>query len=368
MKARIAVFLIWMLATSVIASRADDLVKQETRVADAVAKYGVTGNGVIVAVMDRGIDWQNNDFRNSDGSTRIAYIFDLTDDLGANAVGNHYGMGTIYTRSQIDSALINGTTLPTRDAVGHGTATAGNCCSNGRNSANGKYAGIAPQSTLIVVKLVSDGAPAYDGEPAEAPFFQADRIPIAINFVREKATELGMPCVMILNIGSTGGPADGTSPLAKKIDSTVGPGKPGLIFVTGTGDDGGMPNHAGGIIAAGGSTNILIQKGSTLPLRFEMWYQDTDRFDVSIDTPTATYGPFTAPANSSFDTRTTGEFQYFHNGSTFYTNHKRVVYVDITGPAGNYTVHIFGAQIASGAFDADLNPSRFWDPNYNRSA
>ena len=81
MKVCIAVFLIWMLATSVSASRADDLVKQETRVADAVAKYGVTGNGVIVAVMDRGIDWQNNDFRNSDGSTRIAYIFDLTDDL-----------------------------------------------------------------------------------------------------------------------------------------------------------------------------------------------------------------------------------------------------------------------------------------------
>src|SRR5262245_34579421 len=115
MKARIAV-LIWMLATSVNASRADDLVKQETRVADAVAKYGVTGNGVIVAVIDRGIDWQSNDFRNSDGSTRIAYIFDLTDDLGVNAVGNPYGMGTIYARSQIDSALINGNTLPTRDA------------------------------------------------------------------------------------------------------------------------------------------------------------------------------------------------------------------------------------------------------------
>ena len=176
-----------------------------------------------------------------------------------------------------------------------------------------------------------------------------------------------MPCVMILNIGSTGGPADGTSPLARKIDATVGPGKPGLIFVTGTGDDGGMPNHAGGTVAAGGSASIQIQKGSALPLRFEMWYQDTDRFDISIDTPAATYGPFAAPANSSFDTRTTPEFQYFHNGSIFYTNHKRAVYVNVTGPAGNYTVRLFGAQVASGAFDADLNPSRFWDPNYNNN-
>ena len=54
---------------------ADDLVKQETRVADAFANYGVTGNGVIVAIMDRGIDWQNNDFRNLDGTTRIALHF-----------------------------------------------------------------------------------------------------------------------------------------------------------------------------------------------------------------------------------------------------------------------------------------------------
>jgi subtilisin family serine protease len=88
MKVRVAVFLIWILAPSVSVSLADDLVKEETRVTDAVAKYGVTGNGVIVAVLDRGIDWQNNDFRSSDGSTRIAYMFDLTDDSGAKGAGN----------------------------------------------------------------------------------------------------------------------------------------------------------------------------------------------------------------------------------------------------------------------------------------
>src|SRR5689334_12688961 len=113
---------------------ADDLVKQETRVADAFANYGITGNGVIVAIMDRGIDWQNNDFRNLDGTTRIAYIFDLTDDAGATLSGNPYGIGTIYTRAQINNALLLGTTLSTRDAVGHGTSTAGICCGNGRNS------------------------------------------------------------------------------------------------------------------------------------------------------------------------------------------------------------------------------------------
>lgn len=345
-------------------ARADDLMKEETRAADAVAKYGVTGAGVIVGIMDRGIEWQNNDFRNPDGSTRIAYIFDLTDDAGKSALGNPYGMGTIYTRSQINSALATGMTLPTRDAIGHGTATAGNCCGNGRNSANGKYAGVAPDSTLIVVKLVSDGAPAHDGEPAEMPFFDGARIAVAINFIRDKAIELGMPCVMILNIGSTGGPADGTSTQSALIDATVGPGKPGWVFVMGTGDDGGMPNHAAGGVPAGGSASIQIQKGSAFPLTFQLWYGDTDRFDVSIDTPTASYGPFIAPANNGYDARTTAEFQYTHNGSIYYTNHKRPVFVVLTGSAGNYTVRLFGAQVASGSFDASLNPSRFWDPNY----
>jgi hypothetical protein len=345
------------LPVDLVPAYADDLVQRETRVADAIAKYGVTGTGTIVAIMDRGIDWQNNDFRNSDGSTRIAYIFDLLDNTGATAPGNSYRVGTIYTRSEINDALLNGKPLPTRDAVGHGTATAGNCCGNGRNSVNGKYAGIAPHSTLIVVKLVSDGAPAHDGEPAEAAFYDPTLIPVAIDFIRDKAIELGMPCVMILNIGSTTGPADGTSSLSRKIDSTVGPAIPGLVFVTGTGDDGGVPNHAGGTVAVGGDTGLVIHKGSASRLRFELWYQDVDRFDIKIDTPTASYGPYAAPANNSYDTKTSSEFSYNHNGSIYYTNHKRVVYVDMTGPSGIYTIHLLGAQVAAGSFDADLNPA-----------
>jgi hypothetical protein len=84
----------------------------------------VTGRGVVVALRDRGIDWKNLDFRNADGSTRLAFLFDLTDDTGANASGNTYHRGTIYTRQQIDQALTGGTALATRDAVGHGTDTA----------------------------------------------------------------------------------------------------------------------------------------------------------------------------------------------------------------------------------------------------
>ena len=103
----------------------------EARVVQAWASYGVSGRGVIVAPIDRGIDWKHPDFRNADGSTRIEAIFDLTDDTGATAAGNTYGKGTIYTRAQINAALTSGGALATRDAIGHGSATAGGSTGNG---------------------------------------------------------------------------------------------------------------------------------------------------------------------------------------------------------------------------------------------
>ena len=85
--------------------QAMDMARVETGVDKASAEFKVTGQGVLVAVMDRGIDWQNDDFRNQDGSTRIEYIYDLTDDRGAKAPLNTYGMGTIYTKSDINQAI-----------------------------------------------------------------------------------------------------------------------------------------------------------------------------------------------------------------------------------------------------------------------
>ena len=331
----------------------------------AVARYGVTGRGVIVALLDRGIDWANADFRNEDGTTRIAYIFDLTDDSGAAAPGNTYGMGTIYTRQQINAALAGGATLATRDAVGHGTTTAGIAAGNGRNLPSRKYRGVAPEATIVVVKVTSDGAPAHDAEPAEAFFFREDRIPVAIDFVRDKARELRLPAVMLANFGTQGGPTDGTSLISRKIDATVGPGIPGLAFVTGAGDEGAQPNRAGGNVPSGGTVAIQIQKGTASPLVFDLWYPGADRFDVAIQTPSGPSGPYPAPSTGR-DTQQTSNFTYHHNAgppALFFgaQNGKREIYIQFTGPPGTYTVTLTGSTVTTGRFDATLNPSFFYD-------
>jgi minor extracellular serine protease Vpr len=340
-----------------------DLARVETRTDDAITRFGVTGKGVLVAIMDRGIDWSNNDFCNSNGTTRIKYIFDLTDDTGANAVGNTYGKGTIYTEAQINAALSGGPGLATRDAVGHGTATAGIACGNGRNSVGQKYRGIAPDASIIIVKITSDGAPAHDDQPAEAAFYDPSRIPIAIDFVRDKARELHMPCVMTLNIGSQGGPTDGSSSLCNKIDTTVGPGIPGLIFMTPSGDDGGMTNHAGGQVSMGGTTSIQVMKGNSGFAYIDLWYSTRDRFNVAIQSPTASYGPYTAP--SFFDMQQTPDFAYYHYGASdnayASTDNKREIFIELEGPVGVYTISLIGSQVRVGRFDATLNPSQVWN-------
>jgi subtilisin family serine protease len=55
----------------------DTLVNKDIQADKAFAKYGLTGKGVIIAIMDRGIDYTHPDFLNSDGTTRIKMMWDM---------------------------------------------------------------------------------------------------------------------------------------------------------------------------------------------------------------------------------------------------------------------------------------------------
>ncbi len=364
---RIAVFLALALAcvSGSTPLTALDRVRLESNIDAAIAKYGVSGNGVLIAILDRGVDWLNNDFRYLDGTTRIAGIFDLTDDAGATAPGNTYGMGTLYTRAQVNSALTGGPGLAHRDAVGHGTTTTSIAGGSGRNSIAGKYRGVAPNAEFLIAKITSEGAPAHDGQPAEAPYHQPARLPVAVDWVKAQAAALGRPVVMLLNIGSQGGPTDGTSTLARKVDSATGPAIPGVVFVSGPGDDGGVNSRAGGNVTQGGAQSIQIQKGAAGTLIFDLWYPDTDRFTLSFSTPSGNFGRYAGPAlNTGAVDTNIGPLTFYHRGSgqDFYgaTSPKRELFIQITGPVGTYTVTLTGTTVAgTGRFDATLNPSHF---------
>ena len=366
-RARSGILSASILLLSPTVTFAMDLARVEARVDSAVTLFGVTGKGVLIAILDRGIDWRNADFRKPDGSTRIQGILDFSSGYDGAAA---YGGGVIYTRGMIDSAnagLLS--PLPTRDAIGHGTTSAGIACGSGRNSPGSKYRGVAPDADLLVIKLTSDGAPAHDAQPAEAAFYDPRVILPAIQYAEDRAAALGEPCVMVLNIGSSGGPTDGTSALDRAIDASVGAGIPGLVIVNGVGDDGGVNNRAGGALAGDDSTSIHLHKGSPNPLVFDMWYDADKLMDIGcVDHTGFVYEPFFAPAtNVDWDYQLTPDFTYYQYGANATpwqtTGNKREVYFNFNGPAGDYTITLFNRTAFETAFfTASINPSNYWNP------
>jgi len=337
------------------------LLFDEIRLTEAVNAYGVSGRGTIVAVLDRGIDYRHPDFIRPDGTTRILHIWDLSDNTGANAANNAFGKGTFYNEQTINQALSNNTLLETRDASGHGTATAGIAAGNGLVSNSG-IKGIAPEASLIIIKITSEGAPAHDGQPAEAPFNEIDSsLGDAINFIKSVAAQKQMPVSMIANFGSIQGPSDGTSAIARMLDTKVGPSINGVSFVTGSGDEGGVDNHAAGQIVQGSTIELSFVKRTPF-VRMDMWYHEDDDVEFQVISPTSNYGPYAPVINQTDDVRDfTSEFNYFNLGSSidFFqsTGPRRELLFDCFGPNGTYTIRIKGLSVQNGRFDAVLNLS-----------
>lgn len=340
--------------------------RQEARIDQVYSQFGLSGKGAVVVMIDRGIDYTHPDFLKANGETRLAYIFDLIDDSGANAANNSYGRGTIYSAAEINASLQAGTTLST-DRFGHGTATTSIACGNGSAVSGNEFRGVAYEATIISVKVTQDGFPAFGNQPGEAGAFDPGDIPVALQFVADKLEELGMPGVTLINLGSVGGPTDGTSTICRAMDDFVARGH---TLVCGVGDDGSGDNFASGSVALGNSTEIQINKGTNGFLRFDMWYDESNRFSVEIERPNGQkLGPFAAPTGpNGFDDRNFTDIRYFHRGADveFFgaTSNRRELLIDFTGVAGVYKVILTATAVeGSGSFAATLNPATYSSSN-----
>jgi minor extracellular serine protease Vpr len=356
--------------------RADTLVNQVTGADQAYARYGVTGKGVIIAILDRGLQYQHPDFQNADGTTRIKAMLDMT---GQNFCSSSNPAPIAYTQAQINTALQGGTPVPERDAVGHGTLTAGIAAANGRSFASGKYAGIAPQADLIIIKMTSDGVPAHT-IPAFAPNLQPSGPQAAeasftacysdaLAWLQQQVTAFGQPVAGLINSGvQLWGPIDGTSAVSRNIDQVFGQNHPGWVYVEASGDEGALPTHAGGTYTAGNNTVVNFSKSDQSAQQMALWYTGSQLLNITISmSDGTTVGPLappttlTLPFPYTFAESPDGSLfmtQYFP-GYEFYpatsTSGDRFIEIFINGHQGTGTITLTGQ--GSGTFNIYSDPS-----------
>lgn len=337
-----------LAALAAPATQALDLVRVETRTDEAVAEHGVSGKGVTIAVLDRGIDWQHPDFINQDGTTRIKWMLDMS---GFNLCNPGNPMPVEYTEAEINAALAGGPALPFRDAVGHGTATAGTAAGNGRALPDLRYRGIAPAADLVIVKLTSEGAPAHGGQPAEASFQGC--IDEALDWLDAKIDLLGQPAVAIINSGTQWGPMDGTSAVSRKIDELFGEDTPGRVMVIPSGDEGSLSNHAGADYDSSGETVIGISKASTAFAVMSAWYDGARPAEVTVTFDDGTSVGPVAPGGSASQSGVT--ILSYTPGTEFYpwssTSGDGALWIGVDGHATTGTVRILGQVAGTGHFD-----------------
>lgn len=233
----------------------------------------LSGRGVIVAVIDSGIDYENRAFRKRDGSTRILNLWDQT--ISGNPPEG-YVIGTEYSREQINEAIRQESRLqrlqivPSEDISGHGTAVAGVLAGSSE-----EYQGVATEAELIVVKL---------GVSREGGFPRTTELMQALDYVVKKALEYGRPVAVNLSFGNTYGAHDGTSLLERYIENLANVWK--SVICIGSGNEGNSAGHISGVVSEEMETVVeLAVQENEVGINVQIWKAYFDEMDISLESP-----------------------------------------------------------------------------------
>lgn len=245
--------------------------------------FPLLGKDVLIGIVDSGIDYENPDFRNADGMTRILALWDQTLQNGKPPQGYH--IGTEFTSEQINEALRMEVReeryriVPSRDTSGHGTAVAGIAAGNGRGSKNGKYRGAAPEAGLLIVKM---------GGAGETGFPRTTQLMRGVDYIVRKAEELKKPVAINISFGNTYGSHDGTSLLERYLNTVSERWK--NVICVGSGNEGTTAGHAAGEYRKGMMTEVQLavqQREKSFSL--QIWKSYVDEVAITIVDPSGNH-------------------------------------------------------------------------------
>jgi subtilisin family serine protease len=307
--------------------------------------FGLSGEGVLVAIIDSGIDYRHPDFINPDGTSRMVCIWDQTLQ-GAPPEGFLYG--TEFSNAQINSALAGGADVPHKDYAGHGTAVAGIAAGTAMAS-EGAELGVAPRASIIAVKL---------GERDDARFARSTEIMRALKYVYDKAVQLNMPLAVNLSYGTNDGSHDGKSLFETFIDSMAERWR--SVIVVASGNEGAARHHFQYTLKQDESVDVIFTVGNDLErLTVELWKHFADTFTCELIAPNGvTTGVLKHTAIPTL-VHLDGVRLSFNYIQPSHYNQDNALALRLMAEQGRliqgaWTLRVVGSQVVVGAFDVWL--------------
>jgi len=291
---------------------------------------GYDGEGVIIGIIDTGIDFNHPDFKNPDGTTRVKFIWDQTQPFDAVRTPQPYNYGQEWTSADIDAGIC------THDdqAVyyGHGSNVAGVAAGNGLAINN--YEGAAPKADIIAVAS-NFNSPNWTNTVADA-----------VHYIFSKADSLNKPCVINASIGTYLGSHDATDLAAQTIVNLVN-SKNGRAFVCAAGNAGHLSFHVGKTVNADTSFTWFQYNpsfGGYGAVYFQLWADTSNFNNVYFSVGADLVNPYYEHrASTNFDV-ITNRLNQLVSDTLFNSNGDRLAIVqtwaEIIGPNYFMEVHI----------------------------
>ena len=322
------------------------------------APFELSGQGILLGILDSGLDLWDKDFQNEDGTTRIRYFFDQQ-------------TGKEWTNEEINRVLLTGNrnALPI-DVSGHGTAVAKIAAGNGKGS-GATFQGVAPLCELIIVKL---------GTSVNESFPRTTQLMSGLTYVVKKAVSMNRPVAVNISFGNTYGSHDGTSILERFMDNVSEIGR--TVICVGSGNEGATFGHAGGLLSQGERRVQQLSIGEyERSLSIQLWKSYVDRFQIFFIAPDGQRleidtGEVGKRVNLLSDTEIltyVGEpAPYSVNQEIYFELSSRNTTNNNTGylKTGVWELHIIGENIVYGRYDMYLpsgvvrsKNTRFLTPN-----
>lgn len=322
------------------------------------------GNGVMLGFIDTGIRYEESIFRNLDGSTRVAGIWDQTIQTGEPPEGFNYG--TEFGEEDLNDALAGANPraqVPSTDTNGHGTFLAS--IAAGGADPDRQFLGAAPETVIGVVKL----------KPAKSylkRFYQIDEdvicyqendLMLGVAYLDQLARKRQLPLVLCIALGTNMGSHDGTSPLAGNLELFANLTNRALVLAGG--NEANQRHHFLG-------RNETIRQDTVAEIRVgglvngfvaELWSDIPNLVSVTVESPSGER--FALP---SLRNRETATHQFVLERTVVSANvmlpadntNSQLIFLRFQNPTeGNWKLHVIPQVLADGIFHIWLPVTEF---------